>query len=61
METGMIHPELGELVRQDALGDLRDHAETLEAAARDDEDLRRGREVRRQADELNRRLHETYG
>lgn len=61
METGIIYPELGELVRQDAMSELRDHAETLEASARDDEDLRRGREVRRQADELDRRLHETYG
>lgn len=61
METGIIYPELGELVRQDAMSELHDHAETLEASARDDEDLRRGREVRRQADELDRRLHETYG
>jgi hypothetical protein len=43
------------------MSELQDHAATLEASARDDEDLRRGREIRRQADELDRRLHETYG
>lgn len=61
METGIIYPELGELVVQDALSELRDHASTLEASARDDEDLRRGRVVRRQAVELDERLHQPFG
>lgn len=61
METGIIYPELGEFVRQDAASELKDHAATLEASARDDEDIRRSREVRKQADDLDRRLHTTYG
>lgn len=61
METGIIYPELGEQVVQDALTELHEHADSLEASARDDEDVRRSREVRRQADELGRRLHVPFG
>lgn len=61
METGIIYPELGEFVRQDAMSELHNHADALEASARDDEDRRRSRELRRQSDELDRRLHATYG
>ncbi len=61
METGITYPELGELVVQDALSEIHEHADALEASARDDEDLRRSREVRKQADELDRRLHVPFG
>lgn len=61
METGIIYPELGEQVVQDALTELHEHADALEASARDDEDVRRGREARRRADELDRRLHVPFG
>lgn len=61
METGIIYPELGEFVVQDALSELHDHADALEASARDEEDERRGRVVRKQADELDRRLHVPFG
>ncbi|MBJ7520403.1 MAG: hypothetical protein JHC84_11965 [Solirubrobacteraceae bacterium] len=61
METGIMYPELGELVVQDALNDVHEHADALEASARDEEDLRRSREVRKQADELDRRLHVPFG
>ena len=61
METGIIYPELGEFVVQDALSELENHAESLEASARDAEDERRGREVRQQAIELDRRLRQPFG
>ncbi|MBJ7330961.1 MAG: hypothetical protein JHC95_13765 [Solirubrobacteraceae bacterium] len=61
METGIIYPELGEFVRQDALSELQNHAESLEASARDAEDERRGREIRKQATELDERLHQSFG
>lgn len=61
METGIIYPELGEFVVQDALSELHNHADALEASARDEEDERRGRVVRKQADELDRRLHVPFG
>lgn len=61
METGIIYPELGEFVVQDALSELHNHADALEASARDDEDERRGRVIRKQADELDRRLHVPFG
>lgn len=61
METGIIYPELGEFVVQDALSELHDHADALEASARDEEDERRGRVVRKQADDLDRRLHVPFG
>lgn len=61
METGIIYPKLGELVVQDALNEVREHADALEASARDEEDVRRSREVRKQADDLVRRLHVPFG
>ncbi|UUY03392.1 hypothetical protein LRS13_22420 [Svornostia abyssi] len=61
METGIIYPELGEFVVQDALSELHNHADALEASARDEEDERRGRVVRKQADDLDRRLHVPFG
>lgn len=61
METGIIYPELGESVVRDALSELHNHADALEASAQDDEDKRRGRVVRKQADDLDRRLHVPFG
>jgi hypothetical protein len=52
---------LGEFVVRDALSELRNHADALEASARDDEDVRRSLVIRRQAVELGERLHQTFG
>ena len=56
METAPFDPDMGSDIRQDALAELRNHADAEAASARTTEDVERSEEIRRMADDLERRV-----
>ena len=58
METAPFDPDLGSDIRQDALAELRNHADAEAASARTTEDVERSEEIRRMADDLEREVED---
>lgn len=58
METGIVDVDAYDVLKLDALAELRNHADAESAAARDDEDERRAGEIRRMAEDLEHRLEQ---
>jgi hypothetical protein len=56
METAPFDPDLGSDIRQDALAELRNHADAAAATAGTDEERERSEEIARMAAELEREL-----
>ena len=56
METAPFDPDLGLDVRQDALAELRNHADAEAASARTTEDVERSQTLQRMADDLEHEL-----
>ena len=54
METAPFDPDMGSDIRQDALAELRNHADAEAASARTAEDVERSQEIGRLADDLAR-------
>lgn len=56
METAPFDPDMGSDIRQDALAELRNHADAEAASARTTEDVERSKEIQRMADDLQIRV-----
>ena len=56
METAPFDPDMGDDIRQDALAELRNHADAEAASARTTQDAERSEELGRMAEDLERRL-----
>lgn len=56
METAPFDPDMGSDIRQDALAELRNHADAEAASARTTQDVERSQVIQRMADDLERQV-----
>ncbi len=56
MEIAPFDPDMGSEIRQDALAELRNHADAEAASARTPQDTERSQEIQRMADDLERQV-----
>ncbi len=61
METAPFDPDMGSDIRQDALAELRNHADAEAASARDDDDRVRVERIREMAQRLERQVLDPAG
>ena len=56
METAPFDPDMGSDIRQDALAELRNHADAEAAGRRTTQDVERSQVIQRMADDLERQV-----